>query len=120
MAITEEMLEEQCQAGLYNKTMCLNWKGGNGNVTIYNDICIRIPKKANASGKIVMDKGASLGLHTNYYETEEWQVLAGAIEFRGKVYVVGEKLTFRHNDIHYANNVHTGKTIIGFVMYLQT
>lgn len=117
--MTREMLEKDWNAGLYQKTICRNWKGGDGTTVIYNDLGIKIPLGACESGKIMLDKNASIGPYTLKYQKTIWKILAGQIEYHGNTYGPGDELTFYDDSTVSAKNTYAGETIIGFTTYLQ-
>lgn len=119
--MTREMLEKAWEkAGLYQRTICRNFKGGDGIVTIYNDLGIAIPLGACESGKMVFDKGASIGPYTIRHQNEKWEVLAGEIECQGTTYGVGSKIIFENESVVSVKNTYAGDTIIGFTKYLHS
>jgi len=118
--MTKEMLERDWNAGLYQKSICRHWKGGDGTTVIYNDLGIKIPLGACESGKMLLDPGASIGPYTVKYQKTVWKVLAGQIEYRGNTYSPGAELTFQDESTVRVKNTYAGETIIGFTTYLQT
>ena len=108
-----ETLEMRASQGLVVKENIFSLRGGNGCSHIYKDLKPNDPRSYE-TGCIVLEKGASIGMHRHDRDSETYTVLVGAVEICGKLYYAGSSVTCFEGESHNAINRNDGDSILDF------
>lgn len=103
---SEGKLLKRCENGL---------KGGVGNCVVYTDVIVHPDRRVTESGKIVMERGATIGEHAHVYDSEEYTVLSGVVRSGDKDYFPGETMKCNKGESHFCANLFDGESVLRFV-----
>lgn len=109
-----KMLEKQVEKGEAKQEKFLCLKGGTGKVIIYRDNVSHPDHEVYDSGAILLEKGASIGTHEHYNDSEIWIVISGCVEVNGKVMEEGQCFICNKGETHSCINLADGDSILGF------
>lgn len=103
---SEGKLLKRCEDGL---------KGGVGKCVVYTDIIAHPDQRVSDSGKIVLERGATIGEHAHVDDWEEYTVLSGVVRSGGKDYFPGETMVCYKGESHSCANLFDGESVLRFV-----
>lgn len=113
MEFSTEMLERKVSSGDFSRSEHQNLHGGKGKCIIYTSVALSkkdIDSKIYESGVICLEKGASIGEHFHYKDSETYHILTGEIEYNGKTYRAGDIVVCEKDTSHYCINLADGET----------
>ena len=116
MSVTK-VLDYLVDKGVSERQEYSNLKGGKGKAIIYKDKRIDNGDDPTVyeTGVIVLEKGASIGVHQHINDSETYLVMSGKIKSMGTIYNEDEECFCDKGGEHDCENAGDGEAIINFV-----
>lgn len=108
-------LDRGVEEGKLRKKFVFHLKGGNGTCAVYTDQVKHPDLRVYESGKIVMERFATIGEHSHEKDCETYTVLAGKVISNGVEYGPGETMVCNKGETHSCRNIARGESVLRFV-----
>ncbi len=110
-----QSLDRGAQEGRLRRKLVVHLKNGFFSCVIYKDQVKHPDPRVYESGKIVMERFATIGEHDHKDDWEEYTVLAGKVISNGVEYGPGETMTCKKGETHSCRNIARGESVLRFV-----